>query len=608
LAILVHGGFEVRRAILLSSFAAAILMSSAVCAQEKEPYFTNAAQEAGLSETVAGRVVWADINGDGWQDCILQKEFVFINSPDPKDAKKRIFVPFTTDANISVNPKDPKGKRVGDMLILADVDNDGDVDMLSVRYCEFEKPKVDPKTQQIKTNPDGSPVMEKTDDGLRTEILLNDGKGTFSILAASGVGARTETTCAAAFLDYDNDGCLDLYLGNWYKAYGMSLECYPSRLYKGDGKGKFTEMTEKAGMLTVDEPGKRNSSKPVYGVAHCDWNNDGLQDVLVCSYGRQWNMLWKNNGDGTFAEMGEATTFDGDDDESGVYPPYAGRDKEQPFRSNGNTFDAACADFDNDGDIDVFLCEITHSWAGPSSDVSCLLVNQGKEKNFAFVRDTKRGIDRKHEDPNNWNQGDIHAGWLDFDNDGLLDLLLGCSEYPDGNYLRLYRQKPDHTFEDVTKAAGFNWEGSGTISLADYDRDGDVDILVGKSLMRLPAERRPKVAAPALFRNDVGNRNNWVNITLEGKGKGGANRSAIGARVIVKCGDVTMMREVYGGLGHSGHLDSFDLKFGLGQAAKIDSVEVRWPNKAVTLQKFDNVEINKFVKIREGQAKVEYAK
>src|SRR5262249_31426144 len=155
------------------------------------------------------------------------------------------------------------------------------------------------------------------------------------------------------------------------------------------------------------------------------------------------------------------------------------------------------------------------SWAGESSDPSSLLVNLGREKGFRFERHPVQEFlpPRQFRDPKSFNYGDLHVAWLDFDLDGRLDLLIASGDYPAGPVLRLDRQREEHTFEEVTEAAGFAWEGCGGVSIGDFDRDGDPDILVGRSFMRLSEEHRKKymggvsVPAPALFRNECAGRN-----------------------------------------------------------------------------------------------------
>lgn len=586
-----------RAAVLLPFFLAPALPAFS----GEGPYFVNVASQTGLTAVSAQNPVWADLNGDGYPDCVLnsahggQSTAVFLST-----RAGAAFVDFTAESGINAAPGLSTAARTGSVLVFADVDNDGDPDLFSGRYSEFEKPVTDPKTEAVLKDASGAVLYAKADDGLRSAVLLNDGLGHFSAVKDAGVENPPETTSAAAFLDYDNDGLADLFTGNWYKEYGVSYISYPSRLYKGLGGGKFREVTAAAGLLTKPSEGWPDSSRPVYGVSHCDWNNDGLQDILVSVYGRQANRLWKNNGDGTFTDVAPLTGFDGDGIRHGRYPARAKRKQELPWRSHGNTFSAACADYDNDGDADVYLGEITHAWAGEASDRSSLLENLGPRRGFAFKRypDLLR---RVHLDTTNWNQGDMRVSWADFDNDGLQDLLLASGDYPDANYLRLFRQVKPLVFEDVTKAAGLDWESSGGISLADYDGDGDVDILAGKSWMRMPADRRGgPLPAPALFRNDIGDKNGWLSIKLEGRGAGGANRSAIGARVLVRSGGLAQWREVLSSHGHAGLADEFVLHFGLGLADKADSVEVRWGGPSGGVSFFKDVPARRFLKITEA--------
>jgi len=560
------------------------------------PFFHNVATETGVARHPAQRVAFVDLNGDHYLDCVVgciwkdNSTHCYLNRAADKKDSLPIFSDFTAESRIAWDAK-KKSNRSASVMVFADVDNDGDVDAFSGIDCSAGAKEKGSDIQTV------------------SAILLNDGEGLFVLGTKSGVGEHPATTCAATFFDGDNDGLIDLFVGNWYREYGSSLDSFQDRLYKGIGKGRFKEITEKAGIETAQTAGMRESSKPVYGAGHCDYNNDGLQDILVCVYGRQWNFLWKNKGKGIFTDVAAATGFDGDTITHGRYPESIKeyfrtqrgieREDESPFRSNGNTFSVAPADFDCDGDIDLYLGEITHAWAGDSSDRSSLLVNQGAEMGFIFERHAD-ALRREHTSPDKWNQGDMHVAWIDFDNDGLQDLLVSSGDYPDGQYLRLFAQRDDHSFEDITGACGFDWESSSAISVGDFDRDGDEDILAGQSWMRMPPERRKgDYPAPALFRNDVGNRNNWITIQLRGKGKGGANALAIGARIVVEAGGRVQMREIRGGCGHAGQYDPPEAHFGLARAESIDRITVHWPNRKQTVTTVQNIEPNRLVRIAE---------
>lgn len=587
-----------------TTLAITLTLLLAASAAAQAPWFKDVAKQVGLEEVKAFRTGFVDLDGDGWLDILIVAAKptdpaalrAFMNRPGKKG--KRTFVETTAESGLLTNRDQEKKGRVTSIFLTGDVNNDGLEDVLTLAECDFEKPKVDRKTRQIVRDAKGKPVMETPDHGDRNEVMLGRGKGCFALGPVSGLQSQPDLVRAATLLDANNDGRLDIFTGTWYRAYGQSVTAYPDRLFLGDGKGKFEDVTRKAGLLATKRKGTRAHHRPTYGVAHTDWDNDGDQDVLICAYGRQWNILWRNDGKGGFTDVAAATGFDGDEDRSGKHAPGVRRRTEPPFRSNGNTFDAAVADFDNDGDMDVFLAEICHWWAFPASDRSCILVNQGAEKKFKFSRE-HRGIDRKHAG-RGWNEGDIHAGWLDFDNDGLLDLLLASSDYPDDQFLRLFRQKPDHTFEDVTAKTGFALRNPTQISLGDFDRDGDLDILVGTTNTRLTKEQREgRHLGVRLFRNDAGGKRHWLALRLEGKGAGRANRSAIGARVQVTTGKVTRTREVYGGQGHAGHQDAKWLHFGLGKARVIDELRIRWPDSKGSEQVFHKVKVDRFLHIRQ---------
>ncbi|MHC4549800.1 MAG: CRTAC1 family protein [Planctomycetota bacterium] len=504
-----------------------------------QPEFVDVAGEVGLAGVPGGRAVFVDLDADGRLDVVLDRKHFFLQ----RDGR------FVRADGLPYVPT---------LVLFADFDNDGDSDCFAGEFCEPENER-------------------KPDHGRRNALFLNDGRGAWS---RSDLTMPRTSVHAACTLDYDRDGILDLFVGSGYRVYGASLEAHADRLYRGRGGGRFTDVTEACGLETERAPGTARSSKPTYGVTHGDWDGDGWQDLWICTYGRQWNFLWRNRAGEGFHDAAAKTGFDGDADRSGKYPEWMQewwrnrygerREDEQPFRANGNTFDCAIADFDNDGDPDCILAEITHAWAGPSSDRTSLLVNRGgrfERRPDAFER--RHTVER-------WNQGDIHCGWIDYDNDGLRDALIASGNYPDLQELKLYRQRPDHTFEPMRS---FGWEGAGQISVGDYDGDGDEDILVGRSLHGLSKEKQQALGnSCALFRNDVGNRNHWLQVVCVGKT---ANRDGIGCRIRVTTADrVTQTREIRGGLGHAGHNGPYVAHFGLGPHTKAARVEVFWPDRA----------------------------
>jgi hypothetical protein len=419
--------------------------------------------------------------------------------------------------------------RGREMLVMttADVDNDGDTDFFSGAYLDL-------------LNPEPS----KPDFGDRSVMLLNDGTGKFTYFEQPtgddepiGPPQQPSTVAGASFVDVNRDGILDLFTGSFYEIPWVTETGEHDRLYLGLGDGRFRDVTATAGMIrdkdiyaglteeqrTWGERERRDklpralymrmgahATKPAYGVAHADWDGDGDQDLFVMSYGRQWNLHWENLGVGAdgvprFREIGRKTWFAGDAIDHGEYPYWVyrrwpaafqrPREDDPPFRANGNSYSAAFGDWNADGHLDAILGEITHAWAGTSSDLSAILTNLGPDRGFEFER-RPDWITRPHdEDDTSWNQGDMNVAWADIDNDGFLDALVSSSDYPDEQRLRLFRQIPPAEreadappFRDVTLEVGLDWLHSHQISLADYDRDGDLDILATRNPVH-PATR-----------------------------------------------------------------------------------------------------------------------
>jgi hypothetical protein len=237
--------------------------------------------------------------------------------------------------------------------------------------------------------------------------------------------------------------------------------------------------------------------------------------------------------------------------------------------------------------MDLYTTEIRHWWAGQGSDGSEVLVNQGE----AAVRFSRPGRDASgtalpHDGPT-WDEGHITAAVIDFDNDGRQDLYLGGTDYA-GNRGRLYHNVTDGLdpqFAELTTDEFFEHNRSHGIGVADFDRDGDLDILVGHSRNRCDANAPHncyETASVRYFENTWGQQNNWIQLDLEGAP--GTNRGAVGAQVTVEAGGVSQVQEVGGGYGHYGAQQDRILHFGLNASCET-IITVRWPNRDRTTQR-----------------------
>ncbi|MBX3167171.1 MAG: CRTAC1 family protein [Candidatus Eremiobacteraeota bacterium] len=417
-------------------------------------------------------------------------------------------------------------------------------------------------------------------------------------------------TLGVALSDLDRDGKLDVAFGQAYMDESKGYEAQQMRVYAGHGDGRFVEKTEEWGFLTPGPPGAANGGRPLYGLSAADLDNDGFPELLGAAYGRQWNTLWKRGVEAVYSECGAKYGLDGDSIRHGQYSE-ATREKfrqrnqprpdELPFRSNGNTFCLAPADFDGDGDLDVFSADITHSWAGDSSDLSALLINRWEtfqepffercievlaepDPETGFAARPTRGLARDHapQPATNWNQGDLQAHWVDLDCDGRLDLIVCESDYP-GNRLRIFLQNSDHSFREAEKELGIDFNNCPGVAVGDLDRDGDPDLITLGTRTRWP-EARPKPEL-VLWRN--GSANASLNLRLVGDGKT-ANRDAIGARIYLETDQGTQMRELQGSYGHWGQqTQPGEAHFGLGGALP-KKIRIVWPDRAASQTLIEN--------------------
>ncbi len=601
--------------------------------------FVEATSQWGLDGVEGVRLAAVDFDGDGWTDLVVRRGGA---TPDDfgtqpaccatKDCAegtqctmrhtwllrntKTGFEDVTQSSGV-VTPRqgDPALGRPGPLWAFADVDNDGDLDL----YTGLSETKDAPQTET-------------------SEIMLNNGDGSFS-LGPVDSALRVETgdvTAGAAFVDYDRDGLVDLWLPQ--NSYNNSPR--QDHLYRGDGVGRFVDVTDSLGMTTKSWNALSDLNE---GLAHsnawsalaCDLNGDGSAELLAASYGRAPNHLWQGGNAANGWQFLNRSVVSGyafdhrvdwsdnesarcwcklhpaDDDCEGVPAPqyikcsvdadafrWNHQYDRQAFRLGGNSAATICGDVDNDGDMDLLTTEIVHWDVGSTSDPSELLFNDGQfETVFARPGNEATGLTREH-DVVSWNDGDMSGALFDFDNDGWLDVYIGSSDYPGAKGL-LYQNVDGSTFAAVPFTEGIDHNRSHGIAVADFDRDGDLDVVVGHSRSRCGgANDCYPTTQVRMFLNQFAQAGNWVQLGLTGGDF--TNRSAIGARVTVSTADgVKRTHEIGGGHGHYGAQQDLVLHFGLGTACEAD-VTVRWPDGALTEQSFTVLSGYRFL-VTQGQ-------
>lgn len=413
-------------------------------------------------------------------------------------------------------------------MIQADYNNDGCLDILVLRGA-WEFPQ-------------------------RKSLLRNNCDGTFTdVTAQAGLADPPTSTQTAVWADIDNDGYLDLFVGN---------ENGPSQLFRNKGDGTFEDISHAAG---VDHIAFTKA------VVAADYDNDGYVDFYVSNLNGN-NFLYHNNHDGTFTDVAA---------EAGVQKPW-------------QSFPAWFFDYDNDGNPDLFVTsyyvsveESLRSYLGlpPNAETLKLYRNMG-DGTFRDVT-SETHLDRVFM-PMGSNFGDI-------DNDGFLDIYLGTGNPTYGSLLPnvLLHNHDGKFFTDVTASSGTGelHKGHG-VAFADIGNNGQEDLLeeVGGAV---PGDRH----AFRLFKNP-GNDNDWITVHLVGVK---SNRSAIGARIKVTVQDGDQApRTIYRTVGSGGSFGASPLQqhIGLGKSARIVSLEVWWPSSQ-TRQNFTVVNKNQFIEIKE---------
>jgi hypothetical protein len=577
---------------------------------------------------IGTNITVTDFDQDHWPDVVVSKG---LKTRYDKTAPKYNYALFKNEKGNFRNytwqsklfkTQDGEDGRISSYVIFGDINNDGYPDAFNVAYIDS----------------DADTRSDKSD------IFINNGDTTFSIFQEQifSPDITYNPASSAFFIDYDKDSSLDLFVSHHYSTYGILSSALTDTLHQGKGNGYFTDVTELMGLKTlpfsVEEAMNANTNTPSWGASACDLNNDGFEEILVSSYGRQDNLLFMYNNN-KYDNLSIMSNFAYDDIEnyldnqffacycqyhptieecsnaqspviscSGLENNWNVGVDDKPFRLGGNTSNSLCADFDNDGDNDVLSIELAHWHIGQSSDKTQLLINDDFPNNpLTRLTEEESGITRTRE--GSWNDGDLGGVAEDLNNDGKMDIIITSSDYP-GTTSLVYEQGADGKFTNITDDSGLKIPRAHGIALIDYDRDGDYDIMMGQSLMRWTASDEPNKPDDSyvhLFENKTGQDSNKIMIDIKGAGYAGkSNSDAIGAKIIVEAGGKKYTRSIQGGYGLFGIQKDPFIIIGIDNNCMADKITIQWPNQNHDETVFTEVPANYVLRIREGSSKIGY--
>lgn len=497
--------------------------------------YKDVTKELGLSDLLANNFNIVDLNFDGYPDIVIIPEYY----------SQPIFLVY--------RPKLSKFERIAStlnqkikatFLVFNDFNKDGVIDVLVGVLNQ-------------KTELEEDPLKIYFGYRIRDTLMFKDD--------GLSITKKSSPSSGVSLIDYDLDGDLDIFVSNWFGRY-KNKPIAIKDLFIENVKGKYVDKTDKlSGELDKNLSKKMFiNAAPTTGAQICDIDQNGYPDILTASSNGFPNALWMN----MFKFRKDFRYFKN----FGLISRYSGDSEGRLTQTGGGrTFSVACSDYNNDGIMDIFMGELTHSYDDDTKDKSSVLTGSKKSFPPLFIR-TEYVLDSNDV---NTTQADKRATWFDYDNDGLVDLLVDNSGYPPDSRLLLFKQYPDHSFENISKRAGIDIVNPQSTVVLDFNKDGRQDILTARSSIR-DAKIQRRIF---LFENKTINKNRALRIKLKGSK---SNPQGLGATIIIKVrnieGKLVLRRQAVSfSYGQTPAQNEAVTHFGINEGESLIFVKVRWP-------------------------------
>lgn len=514
--------------------------------------FEDMAPKLGLNvNDLSGGSIVDDFNNDNLLDVLVSSWFPSGKLNYFMNDGKGGFIEKTASAGLD-------GIKGGLNMVQADYNNDGFLDILILRGAWM------------------GPLGKYPNS-----LLRNNGDNTFTDVTIEAGLLSYHPTQTATWADFNNDGWIDLFIGNEADKENI----HPSEFYRNNGDGTFTNIATSAGLTisTADDP------YYIKGVTSADYNNDGWMDLYISTLqSSSKNLLYLNRGPDKSGNI----SFE----EAGA---------EVGLGEQISSFPTWSFDYNNDGWMDIFVAgyqrsdfytivpDVVKEYLGEPNRAETMRLYRNNKGSFTDVSD-EVGLNKI-----GYAMG---ANYGDLDNDGYPDIYLSTGEVSFESIIpnRVFRNNAGNEFQDVTTSGGFGHIQKGhAVSFSDIDNDGDQDINVV-----MGGAYEGDNFFNSLYINPYQDENKWITLKLEGTK---ANRAAIGSKIEITVDtEENSTRSIFHTVSSGGSFGASTLRaqIGLGKASRINEVKIRWAGSN-TIQTFKNLELNTFYKITENKTTAE---